>query len=280
MNFLLLLKLYSPLFLFLVFLIFALFFTKKDGEPIVFKMEKYGFNFTIPISRLYAKKLMFILFSIASVSLYTIYDFTIFFPKQLEMKVFYDDEGIAKCVNSLSYLEKKDLKIISNDTEERNKYFCRIDSTLKTVIHQNFFTLTTGQIHSEGKTTFITARTDGIQKYVINESDGEVTHVLEVANQESLHFKSFFSKIESPNDLIDLSLKDIFLKGEILIKPQFKEILAENNRSTGYTFDHILYGVTKIYFYPYPKFSNTLYLLKVQDKGLVPIGYAVYRTRE
>lgn len=261
----LLAKLYSPLLFAVTFLIMAIFFNKKESGMINFKMEKFGFNFEIPISKLLAKKIVLLILAIVSISLYVFYDFSTFFPHKLEMKVFYDKDGIDKNMTWLSESEKINLNIISNYELERKNYYNRIDSVLKTIINQKFFSLETGQVHSEGKTTFIVEPIDGIQKYEISEAEGEVTHQLEAPNQETIRFRSFFSKIESPDNLIELSLKEVFFKQEILINPQFREILAENNKSMGYTFDHILYGVTKIYFFPYPKFGNTLYLLKVPN---------------
>ena len=120
-------------------------------------------------------------------------------------------------------------------------------------------------------------KSDGLQKYFIRESSGELTHSLEQPGKMNVTFKTIFDKVNSQNDYLNPSLHDIYVRQEIILKPIFKQIIAENVRSEGVIFHHTLYGLTKVTFFPFPEYGNTIYLFETDDKLLIPIGYAIYR---
>ncbi|MFZ4797533.1 MAG: hypothetical protein ACOYMA_08555 [Bacteroidia bacterium] len=273
-------KLYLPIIGSLFFMMIAIFSKENNTEPIILQFEKFGFKINTQISNLFLRRIICVTLSILTLSFYISYDFTYYFPKQLKMQVFFDKIGINKAIDDiLSDKEKNDLKIIVNFDLEYNNYFRHADSILETISDKtSFFTSPNALklIHSNGETTFIVNKVDGIQKYHITESKGQLTHSLERPGEEIMKVFSNFEKIDSRDDNINLSFKHLFSKGEILLRPQFKQMISENHKPSGYLFANILVGVTKLYFFPFPKFSNTIYFLQLENDSLVPIGYTLY----
>lgn len=143
---------------------------------------------------------------------------------------------------------------------------------------KQFFNITTvGVIHSSGETSFIVEKVEGIQKYHISESHGEVLHILEMPNRASKQFKTFFEKMVTSGDYINPPIWQLVTRRSVILRPQFKQVLAQNIKAEGILFHHTVVGVTKVKIYPWPDFSNTVYFADFRGVGLVPVAYAIYR---
>lgn len=270
-------KLYGPLIVFALLIITSIFLKKSASESSV-TLNLLGLaQYKVPISNIAVLRMLIIISAFAILSLYIFYDYTKFFPKSFNMEVFFDEEGIKICLGDFTDKELRNMNIVDNYEEYQDIYYNDLDKELKKLLSlELFFTLKRGLIHSEGETTFIVEKIDGIQNYHISKSEGRLTHYLERPELKDIFFKSYFEKVNSKNDYLTPSLLDIYIKREVIVKPMFKQIIAENYKSNGVIFHHVLYGLTKIHFMPYPHYGNTIYLFKLENIGLIPIAYAIY----
>ncbi len=198
-------------------------------------------------------------------------DYSRFFPKEFSMEVFYDKEGINETLDTYSPADLENLGVQKDLSIRDTVYFSKLDEEIRKInIANNFFTRKDCIIHSTGSTNFKVEKVDGLQKYHVYESKGELQHFLECSQEKQVCLKSFFEKLPSNSDYITGSFSSI------IIIPKFKQTIAEKNRSDGIIFNHILYGLTKIKIFPTITYSNTLYLFEYNGK-LYPIGYAVYK---
>jgi len=271
-------KLYLPLILFLGSILFFVAFKQQNEELFNISLENFGLSINIPIDSYILKKSLIILFGLFALGFYLFYDFTDFFPQKLIMEVFFDNEGITKC---LSIYTSKDLLFynikIENIETIQNHYYDLMNIEAKKFVNTEAFSLNKKEVHSEGELTFIVEKIRGIQNYYIKEAKGELKHLIEKPNSKPKEFYTFFEKISSSTDKLDPPLYDIFVRNRIILTPRFKQIITEKVKSKGKVFNHVLASYTKIKLFPYPSYSNTIYLLEEPGVGLIPIGYAVYR---
>lgn len=270
------LQLYCPLLL-SVILFTMLFFVGNTGDKQQVTVNFFNaFQYTLPLQNSLAVKAALLGGALISLAAYFFIDYTALFPSHLKMQVFYDEEGIKNCIRIFSKKELDRLKIKIDYKDHQHHYYNDLDTELKKIINAPcFFTVSDGHIYSTGETSFIVKKINGIQRYVIEESKGQTNHTLERPNCLNYQFKTFFEKIHSPHDHLKPTITDIFVRRSFILRPIFKQIIAENYRSNGILFHHTLYGVTKINFFPVPGISNTLYLYKNGDE-LIPIAYAIY----
>lgn len=276
---LILFQLYLPLIL-SVLSFLCIFIIKKTSSQINIPINILGLaELKIPISNSILKKMLLGILAFTLLGSYLTKDYSELFPSQLEMEVFYDKEGLLNTLEIFSQEEIKRLKINNNDFSiYQEVYYNDIDTKIKEILScDNFFTLKNGILYSVGTTSIKVEKYRGLQNYYISESRGKLTHTCEQPNRENISFISSFEKTNSPNDYLKPSLLKIFLSGEIILKTVYKQILAEGFKSEGIPFHHTLYGITKVYLFPLPKYSNSLYLYKHPDGGLIPIAYAVYK---
>lgn len=271
-------KLYGPVVVFVLLLIIA-FTTKQPDKSIDLSIGILDIvKIPVPISNIILLKGLIILAAFIPLSFYVLYDFTKLFPKHLKMEVFFDKHGIKESLRIFSDRELKKLNILMDFEEYQEKYYNDLDEELKKLISsENFFTIRHGVVRGEGEATIVVEKTSGFQNYYVNDSKGQLTLYSEQPQSKIVSFRSFFEKVSSVNDYLNPSLKDIYLEKKITLKTMYKQIVAEMYHSDGVIFHHILYGVTKIYFFPFPSFSHTIYLFEYENIGLIPIGYAVYR---
>ena len=271
-------KLYSPMIMSCAVIIFS-FFIKYNSNSLTLFDINIGFitfQHISVTSNIFISKIIFVMLAILPLLSYLTYDFTTFFEEYVEMDVYYDRLGLTKSLSAFSSTELKALNIVSENYEEsKNKYYKELDDKLiKEGIMQKgdlFFSVKNGVVHSKGSTSFIVKKTKrAIQSYVIKESEGQIMHEL-----NKCHFNSIFGKINSSDDQITLSLSDIYLKHKAILKPHFRQTISVKNIFKGADGHRVLHGLTKINFFPYPKYSNTVYLYE-NDGLLIPIGYAVY----
>lgn len=271
-----LIKLYLPLLSFII--LFSLSFC-IDREQMTFNLpfninSAVSFSFNIDNRILFIEVYYIICFS--TLLPYLFFDYSKLFPQHVNMEVFYDAPGIDEVLKNFNNRELENLKISSGNFDLVQKaYFSSIEKEVSTLLKLEDFKINEGILHSVGSTSFVVKKNHGFQQYFISESKGQMEHRLERPNQKELSFKSFFEKLASKNDYASLRLLDIFRSRSVIIKPIYKQIIAEKVKSDGVEFSHTLLGITKIYFFPYPHFSETIYCVRHSDR-LFPIGYSIY----
>ncbi|MHB1014729.1 MAG: hypothetical protein ACYC2W_05555 [Desulfurivibrionaceae bacterium] len=268
------LKLYAPLIASIALMLLAL--KAEFGSAPFVTISRLGFD--IVLTRNLAGKIMFIAGALSLLSTYIYLDYSKFFPSHFEMEVFYDDKGIQNSLSVFTGDELNSLGYLGLNKDDVEEYYRSLDERLGQLLnYDGFFSVRDGIVHSKGQTSFKMQQTDGIHKYYIADSKGELAHTLERPGMPTFNFLSFFEKLSSPNDYVRPKILDLISKQEVILAPRFKQILAEKKRSDGVIFDHILVGVTKVYLVPYPRYSNTVYFIETKNSGVVPIGYAVYK---
>lgn len=268
------LKLYAPFISSVALIVLAL--KVKLGDTPFVTIRRFGFDFVL--TRNLAGKIAFMAGALSLLSTYIYLDYSKFFPSHFEMEVFYDEKGIQNNLSVFTSGQLHSLGYQGFNKSDAEEYYRSLDERLGLLLHYDgFFSVRDGTVHSKGQVSFKVQQTDGIHNYYISDSKGELAHTLERAGKPTVNFLSFFEKLPSPNDYIRPTVLELLLKQELIIAPKFKQILAEKNRSDGVTFDHILVGVTKVYLFPYPRYSDTVYFIETKNHGIVPIGYAIYK---
>ncbi len=267
-------KVYAPIIPAILLIAVALRYKFKENE--LFPIEIYRFKFYV--TEKLAGRAICLLAALSIIPYYVTLDFTQFFPDRLDVEVFYDHQGLQSSMNVFTGEELTRLGYRTGNEHLAKEYDKDLDLKIKDLLKlDGFFSVSDGVVHSSGETTFEVARTKGIHNYHIEASKGELAHSLERPNHKTLKIKSFFEKLPSVHDYLRPTFRDILVKKEIVMAPRFRQIVAEQNLSDGVIFDHVLIGATKVYLFPYPSFSNTVYLFDSATGGSVPIGYAVYK---
>lgn len=275
-------RIYGPIIIsaVLLFLMFSIKETQDLGRisinPTFFGVSIFEYD-GLPVSNIWVARAVLLFFAILVFSYLIFMDYSSFFLNNLQMEVFFDQEGIRNSLKIFREQELKKLKIPDKYEQFQKKYDDDVNIVLK-YLSPNYedFVLRREDIHSQGHTSFATEKLRGIFKYHIKESEGSLTNVIERANKPTLQFKSFFEKLNSQYDYLSPTFKDIFIKRSVILQPRFKQIFAENLKSEGKSFHHTLVGLTRVSFLPFPKFSNTIYLTELKGTGLIPIAYAIY----
>lgn len=218
------------------------------------------------------------LFVCCYIFLFIIYGSFKFFPKNLDIEAFFDQKGICASLKVFSDSELKRLRIPDNYEQFQQKYYDDANIVLRGIFQENDDIILNGEdICSIGDIKFVVQKLDGIQKYYIKEASGQLKHTLVRANRLTLIFRTRFEKRHSRHDYLSPSLKEIFIKHAVIIQPRFKQIFSKDEKSGEEVFDHVLVCATKVYFSPFPRLSNTIYMTELEGIGLIPVGYGIYR---
>ena len=237
------------------------------------------FGFPVPPNRLSLTRVAGVGIALSLISLYTVYDYGTLFPQRLQMEVFYDDAGVVRTLREVC--DPDDLQALGlakNYGDLRKRYFEMLDAEAKTILHgSQFFSVQEGGVHSNGQTSFIVKKIDLWQRYYIQESKGELAHTLDVPNYPRRQFYTLFEKLPTSDDYLTPSLRQLFVERKVILKPQFKELLAETLASPGVAFNVGVVGLTRLSVFPWPRVSPTVYCARFEKEGLVPIAYAMYK---
>jgi hypothetical protein len=246
----------------------------------VFTIQPLGiFGISFPIENTVLLRSSILLTSFGFLALYGWLDYSGFFPRHLEMEVFFDEKGVDRILSeTLTTDERASLGIQKDYKGSRNDYFLRLDKEVAHLFHKSqFFSMRDGFVHSTGRTSFVVKKISGFQKYYIDEAKGELLNVLDAPHIPQKQFFTLFEKLPTAEDYLRPSLVDIFVRRQILVRPKFKQILAENRTSTGVLFNIAVVGITKVTVIPWPTFSETLYCADFGEMGLIPVAYAIYK---
>ena len=270
-------KLYFPIILSLLFL-FLPFFVRKDLGTTRVKLNLMGLvDISLPIKSSVVVRLLLLVFSLLSFLPILFYDYSSLFPKILNMEVFYDQEGIKRTLAQYSTEELAPYNIPDNYKPWQEKYYDAMTKELNKIIKmQNPFVIKDGVIYSNGHVRFNIESVPGWQHYHLKESSGELNHTIEIPNMRPVPFKTFFDQLPTGANYFNLTLADILIRHGKLLCPTFKQILAENVRSDGILFHHLVVGLISATSFPNPRVAPTIYLAKFENVGYVPIAYAVY----
>lgn len=237
------------------------------------------FTIKMPFPKISLVKAILFCSSVAMSSTLLFVDYSSFFPDNLQLQAFFDQDGISESLKAFSEDELKRLGIPDNYKQFQKKYYDGVNIVLKEIFQKNDDTTfnISELCNSTGDVKFVVQKYEGIQKYYIEKASGKLENTLEKRNMIPLTFTTFVEKKKSRYNYVSPSLKDIFIKRAIIIQPRCKQIFSKDLKSAGKTFDHILVCVTKVYFFPIPKLSNTIYMIEFEGIGLIPIGYGIYR---
>ena len=160
------LKLYGPAFGAILFAILA--FRLKFGEKEWFPVKTPFFETAIPVTSKLAGRAVFLAGSLYFLSYYFSLDFGEFFPKYLDMEVFYDQPGISESLAVFTPAELASFGYDSKNAALCSVYYTDLDKKLKEIMPlDKFFLLKEGIVHSKGETSFKISKISGIQSYYI-----------------------------------------------------------------------------------------------------------------
>jgi len=273
-------RLYGPIVIVFLALVGALSVERSKSDPHL-KFVPFDLNFLeieVPISNIVLTRVVLGVLALLSLTVALLTDYSELYPKALKMDVYFDQQGIYKILRSFSVSERLQLGIVEDYEPFQAIYYDMIDKELERVLGVSVpFADHREDIHSEGETTFIVEKVNGVQRYHLEESEGKLRHVLERRREPPLQFMTFFEKKHSSRDYFEGTAWDLIRGRGCVIAPLFNQILAENMKTSGRVFDHAVVGATRIRLYPFPSYSTTLYLAVMEGGGLAPVGYAVYR---
>ena len=277
-------KLHVPILIFGI-LVYVVVKGRKSETSTKFNLSLLGLiNTELSIKQVVLMKIIVVSFmAILLAGYYLMIDFTQFYPQKLRMTVHFDKRGLEELYDEIGISEIDGLRIDMNDDSTKKEYIRTSDKTIKEHFgFVDFFTKalldSTANIVSEGSTTFIVKKEQGLQNYYIEEASGTLTHSLFEPKQEVKPIKTSFSKTVSSNDKIKFNYFSVFFGKKVIISPLFTENLISSTKEgskENVQLDHFLYGITTLRVSPFPVFSNTLYLYRAKGK-LVPICYAIY----
>lgn len=236
------------------------------------------FKCDLPIANTWVARGLLVCISLGTLSLPLFLDYSAFFPRHLEMEVFFDNEGILESLKIFSAQELKQVRVPDNFQEFQSRYYDDVNAEIRKMFQtEEDFYLDPSQVHSQGHCFTVAEKLFGLQRYHIRESYGEVVNVVERPSKPALQVKSFFEKLNSHHDYINPPLRQLLIRRNFIVQPRFKQIFAANLKAEGTSFHHTLVGLFKVTFFPLPKFSNTIYMMELDDVGLIPVAYAIFR---
>jgi hypothetical protein len=211
-------------------------------------------------------------------------DFSRFFPNKLRMDVYFDLDGTDRELTRFTPDERRLLSLAPEPWDSAQAAYVSDmkqhlaartgSSTVSPVVDTLGISRT--NTHGRGQTTFVVER-EGMFRYRIVESEGEMLLVSDVPNRLLEPAKTQFTLTDSPMNHLRPSLLQIIGVRDLILMPRFKQIIhSSNNASAVAPFDHMVLGVTKVSVLPAPQFGSTIYLLELQSGKRVPIGYAIY----
>lgn len=273
-------KLYLPAIACLLLWLLAL-TTTKTGETKV----KLGWGPVeisgVPVTNIVVLRGGLALLGCALLALYPLYDYSSFFPKRLDMDVFYDQEGLRESIQCLLPYTIPNLVSAVEFESGQREYFKRFDAQVSQLldIPQFFSVQGVGKyLHSSGTSDTVVERAQGLQQYRVTKSEGELTHVLSPPNVKEIRFYTRNKKLESGHDSITFEAGNI-TRG-ILLMTQYQQILVQSKAEAGVKYQVLLFAATRAQVFPWPRISNAVYLAETDEARLVPIAYATLRPHE
>src|ERR1700730_8934683 len=160
-------ELYAPFFSAMALIMFAL--KSRFGDEKVLTIQKYALE--ISITKTIAGRAAFLIGGITVLSYYIFFDCSKFFPSNLEMEVFYDQDGLQESLEVFSEGVLRKLGYLGNTTSAAARYYRGLDEQLRESLKfKGFFSVADGAVHSEGETTFKVEKTPGVHNYYVSQA--------------------------------------------------------------------------------------------------------------
>lgn len=272
-------ELYLPLIVTVVLLVVAI-GMRHDGESTI-RIKPFGaaLDVSLPVKNRLLAMMTTVSMAVALLGTYCFYDYASFFPKRLDLDVFYDGPGLTRAVADVVGDDADRYGIIEDFDVARRAYYQEMDLIVAKIIGlSDFYSTADSGLHSSGQTTFIVRSVGGsIQKYYIAEASGDITTTLDVPGRQMTRLYTKFTKMNSSYDYLSPTLWDIFVRHSIVMLPHFKQLLATDDSGSSETFRSEVVGVTKVAIFPWPTISDTIYCIRSGGTRLLPVAYGVYR---
>ena len=266
-------KLYGPLALAIFCSIAARYFKPPAGWK--FEIPIPYIDIKIPIESRVVVRILLIFAGFVSLSTYAVYDYSSLFPQRLVMQIFYDQPGITRSLQQFSGFQIPNVINRSQFEAGQRKYVKRLDEEVSKLLAVDaFFTAPGGHVHSSGESHTVVKQIQGLQNYFVAESEGELTHVLDLPNSQPIQFYTKNAKLDTGYDTLSFGITNAF-RG-VLLQTEYKQMLVLSKVGTGVPYQELLLAVTKIKVFPWPEISNTVYFAE-EPEGRVPIAYAVFQ---
>jgi hypothetical protein len=127
----------------------------------------------------------------------------------------------------------------------------------------------------EGKTSFILKR-NNLWSYYIDENDGFINLKVNEPDGRTPVWCDRFELVGRHQ--LKMSFWSLIACRSVLIAPRFNQTFYTPNGRFTAPFHHTVVGLTRVWLFPWPRYSNTLYLWLDKETGdkVVPIAVAEY----
>jgi len=273
-------RLYGPLLL-SVFIFSLIFFINYEERTFRINVPVLSvFELHFPVKSKYLIRLMVAFVSLFPLLSYLLIDYSKLFSDEYDLEIFFDKQGIQTALSVYSDDDKISLRICENFDRESEAYYEMMDADLERLLPyydiDGFYTNKGGSVTCKGVLRFrIKKMTFFAQNYFFDRGDGKIDQVLERDQQKPFKFTSFFELVDNKNKYIYIDLVNLLNEWSFNIFPVYRQILAEHYNSDYINAHHRLVCLTKVYIFPYPHFSDTVFLY---DNGrcLIPISYGIH----
>lgn len=273
----------APLILALTSILAALFVPDAKKQVACEFIIKLGTYFQIPLpnattckASLLIPTLIFVAIAICAIIWAVFRDYAKFFPREFQIKVYFDEEGIKKTIAKFGDLRQLNLEGLWE--KKRKEYFSRLNKDLSDNHIPFVFSLARGETIGEGKGCFEAKLNEywAFQRYKIEKANGEITFkTISRGSQQEQNVDTQYELLNVDTCLIEPSIMDIYIRRSALIMPEFKQLIKLSQGAPP-RYDHFLTAATKVKIWPCVDIGKTLYLVRGNEDGYIPIGYAIY----
>lgn len=279
---------YVPLllsiFLVLLIIVSPKFITSDSKVQIDAQVSVLGITIPLPVwlEKVWLLRALLITASLLSLTKALTVDFSKYFPTSLNMDVYFDEKGIERNLRIFSAEEQSEVSIATNWKQHVSVYDETVVASIGQLWRQrrlrdmpDITDFSRDLVHARGSTTFVVKRV-GLFCYRIEESSGRLDYDWDIPKKPRRTFCSLFTLRETASNHLRPKIKQLFQERCLVLAPEFKQIFSTEIGAQNAPFDHTVIGFTKVFLFPFPRFSNTLYLWKLSNGMTVPIAYAVY----
>lgn len=279
---------YLPL-LISVFLLLIVLVSPKviaNDSPVSLDAQVLVMGITIPLP-VWLEKVWILRAALLSASVISLLkalavDFSKYFPSTLHMDVYFDEKGIERNLDTITSEERSEVALAPDWKQHVSSYDESVVSSLASLWRHrrlkdmpDITEFSRDLIHARGSTTFVVNRV-GFLCYRIAESSGRLNYDWDIPKKSRRTFCGLFELRETASNHLRPKFGQLLSTRSITLMPEFKQIFAIETGAPQAPFDHTVIGLTKVFLFPFPHFTNTIYLWKLPDGKTVPIAYAVY----
>jgi len=209
-------------------------------------------------------------------------DFSKYVPKRLRVKAHFRVEEIEKTIKKFFSEEQQKGSFESSWKDLLSTYDDeRLDRLAKFWEKHNKSKIParseiTRDVTAAEGITFFRVKRNGLLSYEMLTCTGHLKFEVTPRQRDLFHFTEKFELLKTPaNDIKPKFSELLRLTPSIILKPEFKQIfLIDDDIDSPH--DHTIVAMTRLTLLPFPVLSSTLYLWKMDDGRLIPIGYGNY----